>query len=592
MRKQESFQLEQVLPLDPDQEEARDFILDKYYDPSGSYSVQMLPGDTGWGKTRVAVLIAQTLALSGLLPFVVCPLTLIPQWKEIFASAGIPCAGFYTYAAIRGSGVKCNHPWLVRESGKTGPFHATDYLVEMLTPSSEDDVIKVGTAYEQYVEVVESDNPDIASYEVTKFRPVEFEKVKRQGLFFIFDEIHHIKNPSGQHYACYEMIRTALYGEKRVSETESIPCCARVLHLSASPVDKAACYEPFFRTMGFISDRKKICQFNPGRREMLWREFGLGDAVKVASMFDQRKAMNIVHSFDKISKKSAMIILARLWDEILKEHYCVKVVDIDTGFRRDRFNGFFTLDEEGRELANDAIAALRSARVIREDGRIDANQLDRSFAQIQAALVQLNRAKMATVARLALDDLRNNPDCKVIVACSFLDDQAELARKLIFYNPLVLNGQVPKGERTQIVADFNKPTDEHRVFIMTPGVGGEGINLDDKDGRFPRKMYIVPTYHFHAMFQSSGRTYRRGMKSDAWVCFVYANNAPIESVLINTMRKTEVAKSILKEGSGRVFPGAYEFFIEDEDPSNEEHRMLRADLIRTQREERDSLYEE
>ena len=142
-----------------------------------------------------------------------------------------------------------------------------------------------------------------------------------------------------------------------------------------------------------------------------------------------------------------------------------------------------------------------------------------------------------------------------------------MKRKLAFYSPLLLNGDVTKAnDRKEILQKFNAPDLKHRVLIISPQVGGIGVSLDDKDGRFPRRMHIVPSHNFLDMYQSAGRLYRRGMKSDSWVDFVYANNASLEQVLVSTLAKSVIADLVLKPGSGRTFPGAYDINIEDYDP--------------------------
>jgi hypothetical protein len=82
------------------------------------------------------------------------------------------------------------------------------------------------------------------------------------------------------------------------------------------------------------------------------------------------------------------------------------------------------------------------------------------------------------------------------------------------------------------------------------------------------------------MFQAAGRIYRGGVRSECFVCFFYGSNAPLESVLVNTMIKSGVAGGIAAPGSGRIFPNQYDFYIENE---TAEHKPLRDMLVKVQK---------
>lgn len=554
---------DKAISLFPDQQRASNTILNRFFDEKGKFPTQLLPAGTGWGKTRVALNIAHQLAhQSGLIPMVVCPATLKPQWMALFAEFGLPCLGFYSYDAIRGH----NNPWLARGREKKGPFWASKHLMATLQPADpenplDSDVFSVGVEFERLK------NGDI--------KPTKFEEIRRVGIFFIFDEMQRMKNDSAQHFACFELIRAALCEPG---------CTGRVLHLTASPIDKQSCWINFFRSMCFITAHEDWCKFNPGRQTMEYRDYTYGKLLKYCAGFNPVKSRLMEGDFQPVKAGDAPKVLTRMWEEILRERFCVEVTDIDTGFKRDRFNGFFELDEEGREMAEGAISGLRRLHIITEDGRIDPEAIQRNIERMQKLLIELNGAKVKTVCRLALADLRKDPDTKVVICAHFLKHQTQIKEELEFYGPLVLCGEVDQASRPKILANFNAPNNKHRVLIMSPGVGGEGVDLDDKDGRFPRRMYIIPTFNFHQMFQAAGRIYRRGMRSDSWVCFVYASNASIESILVNTMVKTKVAETVLMPGSKTVFPGDYPFLIENEDKSKEEHQALRAELTRVQKE--------
>ena len=146
-----------------------------------------------------------------------------------------------------------------------------------------------------------------------------------------------------------------------------------------------------------------------------------------------------------------------------------------------------------------------------------------------------------------------------------MNDQEILMHDLALYNPLRLHGGVT-DQATSIIAKINDPTDTHMVLIATMEVGGQGVSLQDLHGNFPRCIFVIPTYTFLPMFQAGNRAYRRGLRSDTESYIVYSNNTAIESLLINGMIKTEISMQVLMPGSGRIFPGAYEFVIENDGP--------------------------
>ena len=74
----------------------------------------------------------------------------------------------------------------------------------------------------------------------------EFEELCQQGLFIIFDEFHHTKNPSISHFACAALVKTAKKYRKY----------CRVALLSHTPGDKRENYPQILRMTGLITSTK------------------------------------------------------------------------------------------------------------------------------------------------------------------------------------------------------------------------------------------------------------------------------------------------------------------------------------------------
>ena len=564
--------------LYPYQVEAYDELIKRYMNPL--YSTQLLPAATGWGKTYLATQLAKYLWTEfKMKPFIVCPATLRLMWQKSMQDAKVPYAALLSYDEIRGirgkviagegddevrGDSRMKHPWLVRENGKTGPFYATD-----------------------------------------KFRDACF-----SGLFMIFDEVQATKNDSAQHWACFELVSSALCFESmpvmQEIDGQQVPTGevkhpkVRVLHLSAATYAEDSCRKNFFRMMGLVTDRTMFQQ-NPGTGQLEWKQHGLGTCYDKGLMINEALTKRIF-ARNVVSANGLPKLLEDLWDNLFQKVYSVPVVDpiykdkLGRVIPHIRQNGFYLLNDEAAAECASAIARLKRAHVLQEDGGVNMVNANSQMALIQSALMALAHAKTSDILRVALEDLRTRKSCKLILCIPFREDQAWLVENLSMYHPLVLNGDVKFADRTKITDAFNAPNLKHRVMIMTPTVGGLGISLHDHrepsdedmksltslfskkdDALFPRRTYLVPTFHFLAMFQAAGRGYRGGLRSEVFVCFFYGSNAPLESVLVNTMIKSGVASGIAGPGTGRMFPNQYDFYIENEGP---QHKPLREMLTK------------
>ena len=171
------------------------------------------------------------------------------------------------------------------------------------------------------------------------------------------------------------------------------------------------------------------------------------------------------------------------------------------------------------------------------------------------------------MCRLTTRDLTKDPHCKVIIYFNYIRDIKEAARQLSKYKPLVMFGETKENERQVLIRNFQADSDEFRIIISNPKVGGIGIDLDDKIGTRPRIMYILPSYFFTDQFQACGRSHRNGTKSKAVVRFIYSRDFPHETGILNSMiMKSKITKSMLIDTENDItFPGEYEELVETSD---------------------------
>ena len=82
--------------------------------------------------------------------------------------------------------------------------------------------------------------------------------------------------------------------------------------------------------------------------------------------------------------------------------------------------------------------------------------------------------------------------------------------------PLIIGDQKPE-ERQHVLKEFSE--NRNRQLVATDGAGGEGINLQDKHGDFPRYTMYLPSGSSRHARQVVGRTRRAGSKSKANIRF-------------------------------------------------------------------------
>src|SRR5690606_34435148 len=133
-------------------------------------------------------------------------------------------------------------------------------------------------------------------------------------------------------------------------------------------------------------------------------------------------------------------------------------------------------------------------------------------------------------------DLENDPNCKVVIFVSYTETITKLALSLQDYSPLLLFGDIKEKDRPRLVNTFqNDPN--HRLLIGNLKVGGDSIDLHDTHGGQPRRMYIVPNYSIIDLHQGTGRIYRDGSRSDAYIRFVYGKVAHKETSILDALSR-------------------------------------------------------
>jgi len=190
------------------------------------------------------------------------------------------------------------------------------------------------------------------------------------------------------------------------------------------------------------------------------------------------------------------------------------------------------------------------------ENRASINNIEELTAVTQA-LTMIETAKIGTFARKAKEILESNPRSKVVICVNYTATINDLAELLSKYKPRILNGSMNMIERGKTIQKFQTETSEYRLLICNVFVASTGIDLDDKNGDYPRTALISPNYSTITLYQLAHRFKRANTKSDSTIIFCFCKPA-IELTILNSLaKKSAVMKETTQEqvDAGVVFPG-------------------------------------
>ena len=127
----------------------------------------------------------------------------------------------------------------------------------------------------------------------------------------------------------------------------------------------------------------------------------------------------------------------------------------------------------------------------------------KGFSKVQSNLYQFIRYEIERISK----------QHKIVIVGFFKSIHAHIKS----FNPLLIDGDTSLNERTENIRKFQEPSLTHRILFISEQVGGLGICLDDKDGRFPRTMILLPSMSGINFVQTIGRIQRRTTKSKSFV---------------------------------------------------------------------------
>ena len=333
----------------------------------------------------------------------------------------------------------------------------------------------------------------------------------------VFDESHHLKNPgTTQLAACGELSKTV------------IEAGGRILCLSATPLEDPKHTPSMFKTLGIMTrDTPYVYDFSSKQ----YNPTGILEIEEFASTIDDDKLEEIKPAVIHRSNRNKYvrdilyeIVLPAIRSEIIRD------VHEDS---KDLKNLFMRLDTESMESLVGHIEALNMiTQQQKEAGTPGAN-----FGQVTTMLRQIECAKVPLFIK-AIDKALASPDAKVVMGINFQKTMWKLSDYFMSHPELYfvededgdevpiyefMTGDHSQAERETTLDDFrNDPN--LRVLIVSPKVGGEGIDLHAIDGKTQIYEFASPSYNHTEMIQFLGRAHRAGQTSVPVIRIIYVDD--------------------------------------------------------------------
>jgi superfamily II DNA or RNA helicase len=445
--------------------------------------------DTGTGKTYVSVKLCLEL---GLIPWVICPKSVVSSWTRVIKQAGIKKFYVITYDQL---------------------ILSTDLIVK-------------NESIDTYDWAFETDN--------------KFSGNSKTKYLFIYDEAHKCKN-----------LKTI--NSKIMMSLSKYP--VKILLLSATIIDKPLYFVPFGivlklygnitdglnwigKTIGSNSGVKTSRTSNPMLHihKALFNEYAsrmrIDDTVGVFKnnkiFFEgiyMKNYWEIEQKYDKIN----LILEQEKLNKKKREKQIKKPVKKSRGKKNNIDN-----DDEEIDMDSDSESEDLKNKNSNHSDILDIpdvpNEEDtekkknNGFGMIQKLRQDIEFLRVDTICELVLKYVTESKSVAIFV--NFTKTIKELSKRLSC-NCIIWGSQTLK-ERTKSIDDFC--SDRSRIIICNIASGSAGVSLHDTLGQFPRVSIISPTWSAQDLIQVLGRIHRAMGKSDCEQHIIFCKGTIEESV--------------------------------------------------------------
>ena len=454
--------------------------------------------DTGTGKTFVSVKICKEL---GLIPWVICPKSVVSSWNRIIKQGGIKKFYIITYEQL---------------------MLSTD-LIEKTTTTTNSD---------EYNWKFESNSI--------------FKDKQKEKYLFIYDEAHKCKN-----------LKTI--NSKILVSLSKYP--VKIILLSATIIDKPLYFIPFgivlglYKTvqegmdwMGQIINTKskssnpmlpmhKILFPNYASRMRIDDTVGVFKDNKIIfEGIEMKNYWEIEKKYDKINK---------ILEHNKENKTSLNIKKTKSTKKNNRSNKDPNNSDSGTDSDSDSDTEIDLNKNIKydneQDGKQDGDDDDddeddeidtettktkknNGIGRIQKIRQEIELLRIDTICELTLKYMTKGKSIAIFV--NFTETIKQLASRLNC-NCIIWGSQSLK-ERSKAIDDFC--SDRSRIIICNTMSAGTGIGLHDTLGQFPRVSIISPTWSAQDLIQVLGRIHRAMGKTDCEQLIIFCKNTIEESV--------------------------------------------------------------
>lgn len=342
--------------------------------------------------------------------------------------------------------------------------------------------------------------------------------VMASNALVVFDEVHKLKNNTITNHAC-RAVAEAVHEEG--DPVIGLPASnSTLLLMSATLVDKPEHVYNMFGVTGFCSTldiydaMKSFCQLTIKTDDPNWGLIPEGrmNKAKFATMFTNTFIKAVSSTMcapeNEFSNHTAFLYL-NMEGEILKKYI---------------------------ESVNDLLEVLN-----------DVNNNSNRLARMNKILQEMQLCKVMGMVEHTKRILSEG-NTKVVLFCDYHSVMDLLLMYLQDYNPELINGTVSKNNRMAIYNSFQEDSGETRLLITSLSVSGQGIDLHDTTGNWPRWVFMMPNFRALDILQAGGRIFRNGSLSNANVRILFASS--------DQNREARIDENLLSNPNsleGRVF---------------------------------------
>jgi hypothetical protein len=366
----------------------------------------------------------------------------------------------------------------------------------------------------------------------------------KQGTLFIFDEYQNFKNDTFQSKAAHEIVSTIVNYDKNKTPTKS-----RIILASETPFDKMGHAASIIMLMGLSCNNKLI---NYNRSTKVFTLEGLSEIYEWCKKQNEKKTYEIKFKYNLTRKTLNMICFELLRDIVYPINSITGKLPRDIP-EMNAANGYYNLDKEDISTYDKYINVLNTGVILDNDV---ATVKRGHLGNIRKALIQLEKIKVKILIRLASNILESSKNTKVILGLTLHETMSKAQQELEKYNPLMYNGRNRKTRNINL-DKFQKSNAKHRLLIVQLHTACEGIELDDKDGNYPRIILCVPDYGFIKLHQFIGRIRRENTKSKTKVRVVYSKEFEKESKILQALISKSGVMRDITDMSHVMYPGEF-----------------------------------